>query len=123
MNGRKLNALLFGVCCLAATMGTLPAGAQDWPDCAYLYEHWDFEGIEVVVPAQESFDLVDFNDMASSIKVDSGCYCRVYEHSDSPESYRSFDARNQSIEIARFDEDWNDKASSVWCMRTGPVDE
>jgi hypothetical protein len=118
VNKRTTGSWLLASVCLAGIAVVQPASAQTEPDCAFLFEHIDYGGSELFVGAlQEIRSFGDFNDLMSSIYVDHGCYCRLFEHSDFEGEEKIFDARQAAIDISFIEDEWNDRASSIACMR------
>lgn len=96
-----------------------PASAQTEPECAHLFEDIDFGGAEVVVGALEEMRSFDdsFNDALSSLSVNQGCFCMIFEDNNFQGDSKVFDARDEEIDVSYIGDDWNDRASSVACMR------
>ena len=84
-------------------------------DCATVFEHWKYGGIQQSIPQLLSNNLDNqWNDFISSLTVKSGCSLTVYEHHNRRGRSQKFQAGNTFFVGGT----WNDKISSTSCSCT-----
>ena len=83
----------------------------DW--CAKYYQNFDFDGWEEVVGETSQLDLTEYNDQASSVRVNPGCTLNLFADYNNVGLLYSLTADVLSLSA------YNDQVSSLSCTCQG----